>query len=97
MAPGTYTFTLEATDNVGGAFVTRTVTVISSTLNESYTNLPLSGSINLNTPYTQELLGLGGSAAAGKGNYSWVANGLLPYGTDPHVGRRPQRYPARGG
>ena len=81
MAPGTYTFTLRATDTVSLAFVKRTVTVVSSALNESYTNLPLSGStLALNTAYMQELLGLGGSAAEGKGNYSWTATGILPYG-----------------
>jgi hypothetical protein len=80
MAPGIYTFTLRATDAVSGAFVTRTVTVTASTLNESYTSLPLSGSITLNNAYSQALLGLGGSAAEGTGNYSWATNAILPYG-----------------
>src|SRR5262249_32619615 len=71
--PGTYTFTLRATDSVGG-FVTRTFNWIVAGFSNQITFLPISGStLTAGTPYSQKLLFLGGTATAGTGNYTWTA------------------------
>jgi len=83
MLPGTYNFTLKVTDAVGETAY-RTYTWTASKLNFGYFNLPLvAGDLKTGQPYTQRLLGLGGS-----GTYTWTALGPLPGGLslDPNSG-----------
>lgn len=80
MVAGTYTFTLKATDFASN-FVTRTYAWTVAALNNQYTSLPLSGTtLVAGTPYTQTLLGLGGTATEGTGNYAWANLSPLPLG-----------------
>jgi hypothetical protein len=72
---GSYTFTLRVTDSAA-SFLTRAFTLNVTPVLIDYSDLPLSGTTLIyNTPYTQPLLGLGGS-----GTYTWAAEGPMPTG-----------------
>jgi hypothetical protein len=76
MTVGSFTFTLRVTDAVG-AFATRTFTWNVSALNYGYFTLPITNStLVFGQPYSQTLLGYGGTTGA----YTWTATGPLPTG-----------------
>lgn len=73
--PGTYNFTLRATDSVW-ATVTQTLALKVATVEALMRNLPLNGaSTVVNAPYSYGFVARGGD-----GNYTWAGTGSMPSG-----------------
>lgn len=92
MEAGSYTFTLQVTDQ-NGLTSSRTFTWVVSELSAQYNRLPptpSNSSIPAGVPFTanNQLLVIGGSASEGLGNYAWTHLSPLPYGLtlDPSTG-----------
>ncbi len=74
---GDYTFTLTLTDSAAPKHsVARAFTLHVASVSNQYLNLPIPGtSLASGTPYSQVMLGTGGT-----GTYTWAAEGPLPAG-----------------
>jgi len=71
--PGIHNFVLRLTD-AGLATVTRTFSYEISVVSSEYTSLPIIGTtLIVNTPYSQRLLGIGGT-----GTYDWTGSSFPP-------------------